>query len=155
MVVAPPGLPPVPQFEPVVLIVPLASNCAQPVVWLAIFRPWDWMTRPVKVEVAKVPLPPTATMLPLTESVPPGEVDPMPTLPFESMRNAVDVVLPVVVVEMRSSGQPLAVDEATIESKAWGVEVAPMPTRPLELTWKMVLEALVASSKSLEAVVVP
>ena len=78
---------------------------------------------------------------------------PIPTFPFLSIKNAVEVELPLVVVEMRSNGQA-GVDVPTIENSAVGVDVAPMATRPFELTWKMVDEALVAISKSLVAVLV-
>ncbi len=79
---------------------------------------------------------------------------PIPTFPFESMTNAVEVALVDVVVEMRKSGVVPAAEPA-IENLDAGVEVEPTPTVPSALTLKSVVDALDAISKSWREVVVP
>ena len=79
------------------------------------------------VEVA-LPLLPLMYTLPLTAScADPGEVVPMPTLPLESMMNAVEVAYPGVVVAIRRSGVVMFAAFA-MESFAAGV-VEPMPRK--------------------------
>lgn len=75
-------------------------------------------------------------------------VAPIPTLPFESMRNAVDVAPSDVVVEMRNAGVAELAAPA-MANRAWGVVVFPMPTFSELVTWKMVLDADEVMEKAL------
>src|SRR3989344_4064723 len=92
--------------------------------------PWDSMVPPKMDEVAEPN--PVTYRLPAMESVAEGEVEPIPTLPFESTMSAV-VVLFVVEVEITKSGtlESAAVEVAEMEKTPNG-EVEPSPSLPAD-----------------------
>ena len=80
------------------------------------------MRMPLKVDVA------LEEIAPLTAKYVPGVLVAMPTLPKESIMNAV-VVLNVVEVETAKTGMVVEADTPATESRANGVEV-PIPKVP-------------------------